>query len=412
MTFVQDTLVSLAGQVRIGIESSNASLTGDDQFHANSGNTLQMPALDSFGPSSRWFEVFSAGVETCNWTANAGADWVKLSKTSGTVGPDGEDSRVLISIDWKKAPSAPNSTMVPINITTPCRKFEKYAYKEPQIMLPVNIREVPSNFTEGFVEADGTVSIEGPHFQSVAKPKRRGNSSSEAEYHIFKNYGRTLGGVGLAPPNLEKLKVEEAPALQYDMYLFSNYTLANVTVYLSPSHNYLSDYNPLEYAIAMYPAGDDTPSNPKKVRYVGDSVGSALPDQWGHAVADAVWGVHTNTSTTSFNVSAEGAYTLKIWCLLPSVIVQKVVVDLGGVRESYLGPPESFLMGRDEMGQYNMSSFLDTPDVVGATTLGKRRKHKSHSSSGSDGDEDGAPNVAVGRWGLALVLAVIVSLII
>jgi hypothetical protein len=89
-----------------------------------------------------------------------------------------------------------------------------------------------------------------------------------------------------------------------------------------------------------------------------------MPDGWGYAVADAVWGVNAaHNTTTQWNVTVEGEYTLRVWGLAPSVIVQKVIVDLGGVRPSYLGPPESFLVGRDE-GQYNGTSFAAQPGVL------------------------------------------------
>ena len=56
---------------------------------------------------------------------------------------------------------------------------------------------------------------------------------------------------------------------------------------------------------------------------------------------------------------------MRVWALMPGVVVQKVIVNLGGVRPSYLGPPESFYAGRDKIGGYNGTSFLNEQGVVG-----------------------------------------------
>ena len=58
---------------------------------------------------------------------------------------------------------------------------------------------------------------------------------------------------------------------------------------------------------------------------------------WETAVKDSVRKVKT-----SFTLSQTGYHTLKFWMVDPGVVLQKLVVNLGGVKPSYLGPPESY----------------------------------------------------------------------
>ena len=41
----------------------------------------------------------------------------------------------------------------------------------------------------------------------------------------------------------------------------------------------------------------------------------------------------------------------------PGVVFQKIIVNLGGLRYSYLGPPESFRAGTDKVGAYDGTNF-------------------------------------------------------
>lgn len=408
LSYVQSAVSAIAGNVGIAVEGLNASTPGDDRYHTNSATNLVLPPLDPYSASTRWFEVFSRGTMNCDWQAESDLPWIVLSQSSGTVGPDnGTDTRVLVSIDWENAPQIVNTTLATINFTTGCGR-EGFAnwYGKPLVQLPINLRSVPANFTEGFVESDAHIAIEGPHYQRIYYPPSNNltnDTKTDLTYHTLKNYGRTLGGVTLWPQSTLQLTPATAPALEYDIYMFTNTTAANVTLYLSPTQNYLSDADPVKYAVSLFPTttadnnnnnDDDTAAaaTPQvQVRsFVGPSVGTGMPSGWGSAVADAVWGVdpaHTNM-TTAWEVPSEGAYTLRVWGLAPGVTVQKIVVDLGGVRASYLGPPESFLVGRDEAEARaanssnsartrTRTSFAHVPGVLGRLGGGGADKLKA-----------------------------------
>ncbi|KAI4597249.1 hypothetical protein KJ359_004762 [Pestalotiopsis sp. 9143b] len=386
LSFVQSAVSAVSGSVGIAVEGLNASIPGDDKYHTNSGKYLTLPPLDPYSAPTRWFEVFSRGTVSCDWQAETDQPWVKLSQYSGTVGPgNGTDSRVHVSIDWASAPQIVNNTVSNINFTTGCgdRGFSGW-YGSPYIQLPINLRSIPSNFTTGFVESDKYVAIEGPNYQRIYSPTSSNstsvgatysnsttNTSTGLTYHTLKDYGRTYGGVTLWPQDAAPVTPETGPALEYDLYLFTNATNVNVTLYLSPTQNYNSDRDPLHFAVSLSPAGST--QQPTTVRFVGDSIGADMPPSWGYAVGDAVWGHHpSHNTTTRWNVTQEGAHTLRVWGLAPSVVVQKVVVDLGGVRPSYLGPPESFLVGRDQEGAFNVTNFAEQAAVLGA--VGGKRK--------------------------------------
>jgi hypothetical protein len=126
----------------------------------------------------------------------------------------------------------------------------------------------------------------------------------------------------------------ESPCLEYQLYTFESGPV-EVEAILAPSLNFVPGRG-LRYALSF----DDDP--PETV----DALARHSERDWERAVEDSVRKVRTN-----FRLAAPGPHALKFWMVDPGVVVQKLVVDLGGAKPSYLGPPESYHRQDQIMGQ-------------------------------------------------------------
>ncbi|MCX6328290.1 MAG: hypothetical protein NTZ85_02080, partial [Bacteroidia bacterium] len=63
---------------------------------------------------------------------------------------------------------------------------------------------------------------------------------------------------------------------------------------------------------------------------------------WEKSVSD-----NARFSVTKHFIPSPGYHTLKIWMVDPGVVIQKIIVNTGGLKPSYLGPPESFFNKTD-----------------------------------------------------------------
>ncbi len=121
-----------------------------------------------------------------------------------------------------------------------------------------------------------------------------------------------------------------SPRLEYRMSLF---TTGPVTVhaYLSPRNNALPT-DGLTYAVSF----DDAAPQSVNVTKVTGADDGTMNAQWARHTSDNV----TLTSTVH-HIGAAGVHVLKFWMVDPTVVLQNLVVDTGGLKPSYLGPPES-----------------------------------------------------------------------
>jgi hypothetical protein len=324
LRYVQVLERSLAGDMGVAVEGSNATIPGDDMWHGNGAGSLNLPAITPFTPK-RWIEIASRGTGSFSWNISADP-FITLSQKAGTIGPNDADVRVYIDVDWTKVSDGFGKKST-LNISSSTDYGTQGG--NPQVIVQVNKTSISSNFSAGFVESAGQLAFEAEHYT-------RTSPAGNLSYMVLPHYGRTLSAVKLNSGLAEGLTSATAPVLEYDFVTFTPTTAAkglNLTLILSPSLN-VNPKKPLAYIAQI----DDKPE--VRRQYVIDRPQPDFPVGWGKAVADNAW-----YNTTNHGAVAPGKHTLKLWLVESNVILQKVVLDLGGVVYSHNGPPESYRVG-------------------------------------------------------------------
>jgi hypothetical protein len=183
-------------------------------------------------------------------------------------------------------------------------------------------QRAPKNW-RGFIERDGYVSIEAEHFA-------RKTATASARWEVLPDHGKTLSAMTIFPVTAPTATPpQNSPALEYDLWLTSSGPV-EVTTILSPGLNF-DPARPVRYAVSLNDAAPQIITIVPKGYNAGDG-----NRNWEESVKDGARKVKSQHT-----LAAPGAHTLKIWMVDPAVVVQKIIVDCGGLKPSYLGPPES-----------------------------------------------------------------------
>jgi hypothetical protein len=275
----------------------------------------ELPPFDVFTQPRRYIDVFSTGRAPVEFSASASDPWIVLSATGGTVA---KDQRLWVSVDWSKAPTVSGNASASGSVALSRVGGETFTVK----VTAFNPRELTPQSLRGFVETGGYVSIEAAHFTAKV-------DAAAARWDSIDDLGRTLSAMAVFPFTAPSVTPPaSSPCLEYRMYLFDAGKL-EVDAIVSPTLNFVPGRG-LRFAVSF----DDQPPQ------VVDALQHNTQRDWETTVKDAVRHV-----VSSHTVTAPGYHTLKFWMVDPGVVLQKLVVNLGGVKPSYLGPPESFHRG-------------------------------------------------------------------
>ncbi|HEX9048817.1 MAG TPA: glycosyl hydrolase 115 family protein [Verrucomicrobiae bacterium] len=318
---LRDVEVPDAAALGVAVDGSETAVTNGD---------IALPCFDVFNQQRRYVDVFNQGKTPFSFSVTASAPWIQVSKSAGRVE---QDERLWVSIDWSKAPAGNGTGELRISGTG-----RQVAVK----ITAFNPVAPTRTAVQGFVEGDGCVSIEAEHFTP--------NVPAGANRWIpIPHYGHTLSAMRAdGPVDVLASPGKDSPCLEYQMYLFTPGPV-EVDAIVGPTLNFLPG-RPLRYAVSF----DD--AEPQVITIVPADYNAGKGNRdWETAVTD-----NCRHAKSQHTLTAPGYHTLKIWMVDPAVAVEKIVVNTGGVRPSYLGPPESFHGARN---LYRYGERL-SPDAV------------------------------------------------
>ena len=310
MPNVTEINIPLPAQLGVTVEGAALAWPG-------SSGEATLPPFDIFNQQRRYIDIFNRGREPFIFSATPSVPWIVLSDSHGTVE---KDRRVWVSVNWDK---------VPVGLASGSVKVTGASAQE----VVVNVHAFrPQDLTreslDGFVESDGYVSMEAVHYHEKV-------DSPAARWEKIDDLGRTFSSMSVFPVTAESVTPpRDSPYLAYKLYLFDPHTV-EVQAILAPTLNFVPGRG-LRYAISF---DNEAPQ-------VIDALAQNTVKDWETSVKDSV-----RTVKSTHALSGTGYHTLKFWMVDPGVVFEKLVVNLGVVKPSYLGPPESYHHGGPQLAQ-------------------------------------------------------------
>lgn len=300
------------------VEPKNSStmgvaLEGSASSWPNSTDQAILPLFDAFNCDVHWIEIFNGGNGEFAYSVHPSESWILVDKPIGTIT---DHLRLHVSIDWNRLPCGKSTGTIRIRGT----------WTVVLIFLEILKPDVEKlKGFSGFVETDLSLAMEAPHYSRNRSARNRG-------WTLVEGFGKTLSGMrATAEPNPPPLSPgKSAPCLEYDAWFYHT-GKAKVILYLSPILNFIPGES-----VLIGVSFDDGSVETVLAVDARNEVSNNNVD-WGKCVCDNIRLVESFQ-----NIDSMGAHTIKIWMLSPGVVLERIIVDMGGLKPSYMGPPESY----------------------------------------------------------------------
>jgi hypothetical protein len=326
------SLPALSGNAELGLAVEGYEMEVNKSIPNAYSDVL--PIFNKYLEDSHFIDVFLKGSGEIKWKAVARAPWINISSNSGnlTDKAGNAEQRLWISIDWDKVPQAQNTKEPPLGhdyqLIPPSFKVNSaidFITTDTTVTIGVSVYNPENKDLEnfkGFVEGNGYVSINAENF-TVQHPTKK------AKWTVLNGLGYSGKVVSALPYSKQPITQTEtilngSPCLEYDFYTF-NFGDADIRVQAIPSHPFYEGTS-VRCAVAI----DDQQPEIIDFKTLGRS------DEWKQNVLK-----NAAVKSAKQTVTEPGLHKLKIWMVDPGVMIDQILIDLGGWKGSYAFPAET-----------------------------------------------------------------------
>ena len=289
------------------------AMEGSKEFWPGHSGELELPRFSAIDRDRYYFEVFNRGTTPLEYTVVAEAPWLRIERDHAGDESDGtlaKEQRFWVTIDPDQLPTGEQRASIMVKAADGTTATIVASVADDAAGIPQDFR--------GHVDTHGCVSIEAEHFSQAV-------GTDSIEWQVIPSLGRTLSGVTPMPATADAQALDNGtPHLEYRVHLSRGGPI-EVQAFVSPTLNFTNGEG-LRYAVSF----DDQPPQLVNI-HAGENL-----QAWEKWVAD-----NANVTSSEHHLDKAGEHTLKFWMVDPGIVLQKLVVDTGGLQASYLGPPES-----------------------------------------------------------------------
>lgn len=303
--------VKLSPAPELGVMVENeGSLNGVSSYHL-------LPAFNGYFRCAYFIDIFNKGKGQLSWTAETDKEWILLSRTSGKTA---DEDRIMVSVDWNNVP-------VGDKIAGTVTIKDGSGVQENVLVSVFNPSSPTREDLNGiYVQHNGYVSIDAAGYH-----RKRENDA--IRIIDIPNLGIENKAVQFGNPMMPKQNTRngDVPCVEYDFYTFEQgsvdvYTYVLPTFVLSADRGY-SGHEATNIETQYGVCIDDGPvMNPStsSVEYAQIWYESCLKN--------------CRVNKTTLHINEPGRHSIRILCGDAGTVLQKIVLDFGGLKRSYLGP--------------------------------------------------------------------------